>query len=68
MRSPHRRHTPATTSAAHPAQHRVAEFVRWLNSRSEQLIVLVGHSSFLHSFTGQRRKRLQNCEVMTMSW
>lgn len=60
---PHPHHTHSLAP-----QHRVAEFERWLNGRREQLVVLVGHSSFWHTFTGQRRKRLANCEVMAMSW
>jgi hypothetical protein len=49
-------------------QHRISEFARWLNGRSEQLVVLVGHSSFWHHFTNKSRQRLQNCEVMSMTW
>mmetsp|Transcript_12373 Transcript_12373/g.33763 ORF Transcript_12373/g.33763 Transcript_12373/m.33763 type:complete len:527 (+) Transcript_12373:110-1690(+) len=49
-------------------EHRISEFARWLNGRSEQLVVLVGHSSFWHHFTNKSRQRLQNCEVMSMTW
>ncbi|KAF5833918.1 hypothetical protein DUNSADRAFT_9578 [Dunaliella salina] len=49
-------------------EHRISEFSRWLNGRREQLVVLVGHSSFWHHFTNKSRQRLQNGEVMSMTW
>lgn len=60
------------TSAPPPGtstpQHRVAEFQRWLNTRPEKFIILVGHCSFWHHFMGKQRKRMANGELVTMHW
>mmetsp|Transcript_28813 Transcript_28813/g.63473 ORF Transcript_28813/g.63473 Transcript_28813/m.63473 type:complete len:471 (-) Transcript_28813:1558-2970(-) len=45
---------------------RVEEFTRWLNTRQEEFIVLIGHCSFWYSFT--KTKRLANCEMECMYW
>ncbi len=65
---------PTITSATHPAtphpptpQKRVAEFARFLNSRSEKVIVCIGHSTFWKVFSNDKQ-RLKNCEVRTMLW
>lgn len=45
------------------AQARVAAFKTFLAGRSERVIVLVGHSTFLKYLTDT--SRLKNCEVHT---
>lgn len=50
-----------------PPQKRVAEFTRFLNSRSEKVVVCIGHSTFWKMFSNDK-SRLKNCEVKTMLW
>uniref|UniRef100_A0A7S0WR48 Phosphoglycerate mutase-like protein n=1 Tax=Chlamydomonas leiostraca TaxID=1034604 RepID=A0A7S0WR48_9CHLO len=55
---------------AEPKDHqakRVSEFTRWLGSRTERLVVLIGHSAFWHAFSG-KQKRLANCEFYHQPW
>lgn len=40
---------------------RVSEFSRWITSRPERSIAVVGHRTFFHKLTG---RRLDNCEIM----
>jgi hypothetical protein len=63
------RHRPLTLLSLpfRRTQKRVAEFTRFLNSRSEKVIVCVGHSTFWKVFSNDKT-RLKNCEVKTMLW
>ena len=45
-------------------QERVGAFKRWLDSRPEKVIVVVGHSTYLKDLTGMN-KRLRNGELHT---
>jgi hypothetical protein len=57
----------AASSCPCRAQKRVSEFTRWLGSRTERLVVLIGHSAFWHAFSG-KQKRLANCEFYHQPW
>ena len=58
-------HTQFHTSSL---QKRTSELARWLSSRPEKIIVMVGHCSFWHDFRGRTEKRMNNCEMRTMRW
>ena len=56
--------SPSSERAGGPAaQARVAAFKAFLAGRSERVIVLVGHSTFLKCLTNSGA--LKNCEVHT---
>lgn len=40
---------------------RIVEFSRWVSSRPERTVVVVGHGTFFHRLTG---RHLENCEIM----
>ncbi len=40
---------------------RISEFSRWIASRPERTVVVVGHAGFFQRLTG---RRLENCEIM----
>ncbi len=40
---------------------RISEFSRWIASRPEPTVVVVGHAGFFQRLTG---RRLENCEIM----
>jgi len=57
----------AVFGKAEPRQlvrERVGAFKRWLDSRPEKVIVVVGHSTYLKDLTGMN-KRLRNGELHT---
>ncbi|GAX75955.1 hypothetical protein CEUSTIGMA_g3398.t1 [Chlamydomonas eustigma] len=49
-------------------QKRVSELTRWLSSRPERFIIMIGHSSFWHEFRGRAEKRMNNGEMRCMRW
>ncbi len=44
-------------------QRRVTELGKWLSSRPEKFIVLIGHCSFWHEFRGKTEKKMANGEM-----
>ncbi len=49
-------------------QKRVGELARWLSSRPEKFIILIGHCAFWHEFRGKTEKRMGNGEMRCMRW